>query len=335
LLLMRALVTGFNARTASPMRATRDTCFAALLAAALSDVGYAVEHRSTSVIEDVSTYDQVFVGMASPLAVSSNRAYAALATIGRTWSTGRLVLFLDDPDVGKILNGLDSLIRKPEQFTNPFLSQRVDYAVACEPEWQSWLLLIARALREQSWPTLLVPAFSWADVPKLLTRLPSTMTANAVPMDLSTYMPAQKLPDDVEHERFWVTEEPFDSTWVRGLGLTMPVKHLTAMRDSLRADAYAHAWGVLEAPLSRAGHGWFSPRLIHALRSGAVYATDWQAMSEVGTMFTVFPHVIEQMSVEDRAVHLREQQAGFNSIKWTRDDSRRFLHDLTATKVAL
>jgi hypothetical protein len=325
----RVLVTGFNARAASPRRATRDTCFAFLLAEALRDLKYTVEHRDTSVTEDLADFDLVFVGIASPLAVSSNRTYSALAAVGRAWADGRLVLFLDDPDVGKILNGLDSVIRKPEQLTKPFFQGRVDYQTVVDSDWQTWLMDVTRTLRAGDWPTLLVPAFGWADVPRLLARLPINMQAKAKQVDLSAYMPRPTF-EEVVHQRYWVTEEKFDSPWLQGLGVTQPIKHLQKMRDNLRVAEYSKAWGVLEAPLSATGHGWFSPRLVLAMHADAAYGTAWHSMTSVGPMFTLLPDAIGRMHPDEHRHLVNMQQNRFATMAWSRWDAQDFLRDLLA-----
>lgn len=322
-----ALVTGFNARTSVRKRGKSTVTFSSLLVDALRDNGWEVDLKDIPLGHRIdSSYSVVFVGLASPLAASSSRAYTALGAIGKTWQQGRCVFFLDDPDTNKVMNGIDSLVRKPERLISPFFNTRQDYEIATQPQWNSWLMDCVEALRGGEWPTTLVPAHGWADVGELTARLRPEMRRNIQKVDLSAYVPKIEIPV-VDRRRHWVTEERFDCPWVMRQRLGLPLKTLGKMDDQKRIREYTQAWGVLEDVVSPHGSGWFSPRLVHAIHARAIYCTEWKTMTRVGPAFEDFAYNIEGLSEVDREVLASDQRDQFLAASWKPTDVTKFFNE--------
>ena len=129
---MKIFITGYNRHhTDARMTGT----IASLIRTSLVESGHFV-HQGPPEDYYKDSYDQVFVGVSSPLAASSRHSLAALLLLFRLAQSGPgLALFIDDPDIKKIGSGHRRAAREPESLTTDFLVRsrpRSDVELALE-----------------------------------------------------------------------------------------------------------------------------------------------------------------------------------------------------------
>jgi hypothetical protein len=333
---MRCLVTGATSRQANPDASDvgkKEIAFAWLLAEALRSMGHDVEHRNPSVVEDLSGFDHVFVGLAPLHGLGSNRAYGVLSAVLRTWDTGKLSLFVDDPDVSKVTGGLRTMAHEPQRLVKPFFAYKLEYEVASKPEYADWLQAGVHLLNDQQWPRLIVPAHPWfVGMDAIVKRVPQAL-GRTTTLDLSAYLPEVKLREtDDERLEQWVCEARADDKWLRQQQPGAPVYRIgkdgnkAKLPDTHLVNLYTRSIGVLRPPIEPVG--WWSSRIGYARQVRAPYVTRWQDVQSLGDSYTVLPHTITAMDREGRATLADAQAAAFDNAIPTQQLCQSYINEI-------
>jgi hypothetical protein len=301
---VKVLVTGCTSRQANPEASKKDVTFAYLLATALRGAGHEVEHRNPDITEDLSDFDHVFLGLAPLHGLGSNRSYGAVAVALRTMSQGNLTLYIDDPDIGKVVSGLRTMVNEPKRFTKPFFAYKLQHDIASQPEYASWLSAGVKMLHENAWPSLLVPFHLWATASTAYERKVPQAAGRIWQLDLSNFMPKFDIQPAAERERRWIVEARDDNKWLSQQRPEMPMTRYgkgaqKRPHDMQLYKEYCNSWGVLQPPVDPVG--WWDSRITYAARAGAVYLSRWQDLSPLGTVYTDYlPDRVAAMSTEER-----------------------------------
>lgn len=318
---MKCLVTGATSRQANPDASNvgkKEVAFAWLLAEAMRTMGYEVEHRNPSVVEDLSSFDHIFVGLAPLHGLGSNRMYGVVAATLRTWGTGKLSFFVDDPDVGKITGGLRTMATDANRLTKPFFAYKLEYEVASTPQFAEWLQAGVVMMHEQEWPRLIVPAHPWFQGTDIIAKKVPQALGRITTLDLTSFLPVippRDQNDDDPAVRRWVLEAASDNKWVKQQQTVIPVHRIgkegeKKLPDTHLLNLYRKSWGVLQAPVEPPG--WWNSRIGYARQALVPYVTRWQDVQSLGDAYTVLPHTIAEMDQDGRDAIVQSQAEAFD-----------------------
>lgn len=300
---MRLLVTG---TTKQQVGGGTTLCYepvADLFVKGLRLAGYEVEHRKTTIGEDLAPYDAVLVGLVPFFSIASNQLYHALDVIERAEKSGHpLLFFVDDWAFPRLVANLNTHIRHPWQLTKEFFSGRASYDWACSRKAE--LQVLVERMRYQPWAPTLVPAFTWGDHQKLTGEV--EMMTEPYYVDVSSLAVEYPLTFPETRERRWVLGTVSDQRkWMDSLNLSWEVNHLGTraskapekMPESQLVQLYAESWGVLSPPYKRIlGTGWWRNRAVYAARAGAILLADSGEMPQLGEPYQLKPAEVEAMS---------------------------------------
>lgn len=339
---MKVLVTGATSRQANPDASNvgkKEVAFAWLLAEALRTQGYDVQHRNPSVVEDLSDFDHVFVGLAPLHGLGSNRAYGVLAAALRTWGSGKLSFFVDDPDVGKVTGGLRTMATDPNRLVKPFFAYKLEYEVASQPQMAEWLQAGVKMLHEQEWPRLIVPAHQWFQGTDLIAKKVPQATGRVVTLDLTAFLPMidVQLDDEDQIQRRWVCESAPDNKWLRQQQPIIDVYRIGKDGEKKLPDAhlvklYNLSSGVLQPPVEPPG--WWNSRLGYARQALVPYVTRWQDVQALGDAYTVLPHTVAELDRDGRMALVQEQAEAFDHAIPSKELCRSYLAEIVAPVAA-
>lgn len=338
---MKILVTGATSRQANPDASNvgkKEVAFAWLLAEALRQGGHEVEHRNPTVLETYEDFDHVFVGLAPLHGLGANRMYGVLAATLRTWGTGKLSFFVDDPDVGKVTGGLRTMATEPHRLTKPFFAYKLEYEVASQPAYADWLQAGVRMMHEQEWPRLIVPAHPWfAGTDVILKKVPQA-AGRITTLDLTAFLPeipVKERDDDGEPRpiRQWVCESAPDNKWLKQQQPQIHVHRIgkdgaKKLPDTHLVNLYRDSWGVIQPPVEPAG--WWNSRLGYARQALVPYVTRWQDVQSLGDAYTVLPHTVAEMDLDGRSVLIQNQAEAFDHAIPTKDLCQSYLAEIVS-----
>ena len=300
---MKLLVTGTTKQQVGGGTALNYEPVADLFVKGLRLAGCEVEHRKTTIGEDLAPYDAVLVGLVPFFSIASNQLYHALDVIERAERDGHPILFfVDDWAFPRLVSNLNTHIRYPWQLTKEFFSSRASYDWACsrKPELQ----VIVERMRHKPWAPTIVPAFTWGDHQKLTGEVEMMTQPHYV--DVSALAREYPLTFPPTRERRWVLGTVSDQRkWLDSLNLSWEVSHLGTkaskapekMPEADLVQLYAESWGVLSPPYKRIlGTGWWRNRAVYAARAGAILLADPKEMPQLGEAYQVVPSDVERMT---------------------------------------
>lgn len=316
---MKILVTGSTSRQCSTEDRVvkKDVSIAYLMAEALRGGGHDVEHRDPDIMEDLSDFDHVFVGLGPLHGLGTNRAYGALASVLRTIGDGRLSLYTDDPDFGKVVSGLKTMRDGKWRLTKPFFAYKKQHDIAEQPQYRDWLNSGVDLLADYAWPNLIVPWHSWAaqTAEQGFSKMVPQAAGRIVGVDFTSWLP--QYPRDPELsippvETQWVVEGKPGDRWLEQQRREYPTRYLAKgyekrPYDEKLVELYRTSWGVLEVPVKPTGY-WTS-RIGYAAQARTPYVTRWQDVAPLGEDYTVLADRINAMDLDERN-ELAEAQSG-------------------------
>ena len=350
----RVLIYGFNTYTGSSYRGGKVLTFARILEAAYKNLGYEVTlgYPSEGVSEEnLLAYDKVFIGLASPNSLGSDRAYVGLYMMGHLWNTDKLVLFFDDPDIRKFFYGVANWLQDPVPahiFRPVFQKRKLWYDPAIYPadaaRWTDWHINVLDALIKDSaedYPPVIIPGFQWFDLPRFAANIPGAMRDRLQPIDPSPMIHVSRPADGrvLERRKEWAVDgvrsarkdEIGDRVqlWIQYQPTIFPV---TAMdwdvTDFNRTQAYYQAWGTIVNPMPPTSIGWWSKDMTYAIRCESVFITDPAQVIALGPSFNLLAASTEHLSMEERDDLAAEQSREFNARTWSADQLKTALKEL-------
>ena len=319
---MKVLLTGSTANQSNPLTHQRATNFAGLLHDVLVMAGMDVDWSEPSIHStrsDLDKYDAVLIGVASPMALGSNRVYGALHLMSQMWGDSRLSLFVDAPEPNNITRGLDSIARNPHTITKDFFSYRKDFSAATEPRGKSSVLNACTLLRTEEWPQTIVPGFPWQDELQHEKDLPVGAMDKIVMVnaDKMIFRKMQGMDFEAqEREARWMAEKTADKKWLRSLHLSDPV---LSLRADHRLDLHPYlynrlqtATGFLHSP-SKRGSLWWTPKLAQSLALKTPVFTKWEESKLLGDEWSVLPATFEEFPEDSRAALAQAQYDSYSN----------------------
>jgi hypothetical protein len=331
----KILVSGFLSRQCNPQKNKRDVMVSWLLAEALRDMGHEVEHRNPTMTEDYEDFDHIFLGLAALHSIGCNRSYGWLAAYLKNVHKDKVTLYVDDVDTAKVLSGIRVMKNDPKKLIKPYYVYRLEYELASQPEWHSWLMQGVDLLHDYAWPTVIVPMFPWGDPEKMRSQLPNA--TDIVPIDFTPYVPEYVGEDEwaPERDRMWVTEIPRENRWLGQQRPVFPITHygkneLKRPDDRGLVEHYAKAWGVIDPGLD---NGFFYSRLIYAAQARALFITKWQNVQPLGDAYALLADTAAGFDDDTRTAWAEAQNAALRALTWDRDQVKEALNARLKTKV--
>ncbi len=318
------LVSGMVSRQANPAKNKRDVMVSWLLAEALRDMGHEVEHRNPTMLEDYEEFDHIFLGLAALHSIGCNRSYGWLAAYLKNVHKGKVTLYLDDPDTAKVLSGIRVMKNDPKKLIKPYYVYRLEYDLASQPEWHSWLMQGVDILHDNAWPDVIVPMFPWGDPEKYRSSLPNA--SGIIPIDFSKYVPDYTR--DEWHQdppsRVWMTEAAPENKWMQQQRPVLDVVHFgknytKRPDDNALVDHYASSWGVLDPGLD---NGFFNSRMVYAAQASSLYVTRWQNVQQLGNPYSVLADAAAGFDHDTRAAWIVAQREELLQATWDRDAAK-------------
>lgn len=325
---MRVLIIGSNARTGGARYCERYVTFAGMIAAAHRSAGDFVAIRNWEPDLLREGWGRIYVGLASPAYVGSDRIYGTLIAIAELRDgpdhDPRLRFFIDDPDLRVLRNAIASVAAEPSRILAPFNAKRQDYELVVNDD--SYLAKIKRGLKilnsdDEPWPITYIPAFPWGDTADLGRSLHPLHRAQLRAVDPTPFVPMDELATEavetsvsttlVPHDPFWLAESAKSDPWVRSTHVRSPVLGVKVGTDVARVALYRQAMGVLEPKLSTTGAGWWSSRMVMAAAAGTYYATDWRSLRDMASNLPyvqALPGAFEDMNELERSVLAEAQR---------------------------
>lgn len=322
---VKIFITGYNKQQTDPSM-TGTT--ASLMRAALVKSGHFV-HQGPPGDYYADAYDQVFVGISSPLAATSRHSLAALLLLSRIAKSGPgLALFIDDPDIKKIGSGHRRAAREPDSLTSDFLIRNRP-----RPDVESTLdniqdiVFVSMMLTEPpaQFPTI-IPRMALAHGQPPHHLFPSGMR-KIVPVDFTQVLfhPDAIVDMGVQAQARGELNKKRTDLWIAQGYTVSRAKHPwisqtlsniefpTSPAVDIRPDVITAfcqsvcAAGVLDQPPGTIV-GWWSPWLPVSVAAGSFYATTAPVSTELGPSFGVIPAQFEAFDPDERAGVLAQQR---------------------------
>lgn len=346
----RTLIYGFNSRTGGLTKERTHLTFAKLLKTAYEDLGHVVHvgfpPKGLSA-ETLHEYDTVFMGLASPNSITSDRTYVASYMIGHLWGTGKLVFFFDDPDIRKCFYGVGNWLQNPNPshlFRHVFRKRKLWYDMELYPsdarKWTDWHIEVMKMIINPDDPSLypktIIPGFPWIGMDWFKTQMPAVMRDNVSFIDPSPMVGvrAPKEDDDTTRIKEWVSDNILTIQkrtvyWKQFQHTLLPVNALrTLVTDGERVAAYRKAWGVLDEPITSTAPGWWTKTLPYAMATGALYLTEIDQVAALGESFNFLPASVEHLSMDERDELAARQRESFQANIWTMEQLKTALEEV-------
>ena len=336
---MRIFIGGMNSRQSNPAVSNKDVTVASLMGRALEDRGHEIVHESPTLYHDFEDFDHAFVGIAALHSLGSNRVYGCLNAYLRLWTTGKLTLFIDDPDAGKVQSGIRTMINSPERLFKSFYQYKPNYYEAIKPPYKEWLTSGPIILGESQWPRLIVPWHSWSAQTAetaYSSKLPQA-AGRIVGVDFTAWLPKYEAPEvSPEVQERWLVEGKSDDRWLRTQRPEFPVYHMAKgyekrPYDEKLVELYRNSWGVLEIPQKPVGY-WTS-RIGYAAQAQVPYVTRWQDVSPLGDPYTVLADRISELDLDGRNGLAKAQYEALLKSTPTRDFTTKQLESCVMQEV--
>lgn len=297
---------------------------AELLVEALERGGHEVEFRDPIIGEPLNRFDVAMIGLAPFLSTTSDRLFLALDVIERAAREGcRLVFYVDDWNFTRLTSQLQTVVKYDgKHLVRPFFVSRKAYEWGCER--QELMTDVCRGMHVRSWPTTIIPAFSWGNHDKLIAKLTLDRVEFVDPSSVAElrYQPVHAEPED--RCRQWVMGVlQNEKTWLGKQNPSWPVHYVggraskaeTKLLEKDLIQLYAESWGVLSPPHTRVvDTGWWRYRFVGASVTGAVMVADKREVADLGEPYLVSVDEVEAASqglLERMATAQREALLSF------------------------
>ena len=329
---MKVHLTGMSPRTASQQTRERIT-FAGLLERALAVEGHIVIRDIHPGVEP----DFVIVGLASALSPGATYALVGLEAIGRAIEGGTpLLLLVDDPDLGKIKNGVASVLRAPHRLYSDYLMlKRVKGSRNPSEEQRARIDCAVEMLAGERWPPALLPMHAWAIGTEAMLAKRLGVETGVVPLDMSSMLGDAR---DVvarfaeARARMWFTERHYSPAVLAQERVTWPVVPVDSSTMGWPEEVYAATRGVHQG-LAGTSPGWWTPTPRWVAQAGTVYLMDSadQMLVASDSPYYLTPDYVESLSDSEHAALADQQRTYLRETTWSLDRLLSRLMDLTGS----
>jgi hypothetical protein len=311
---VRIHITGMSPRQVS-RRAREQMTFASTLELALIGMGHDVYRGPDN--DDLT--DLVIGGVTSALSPGATYALVGLETIGCALDKGLpVLLFVDDPDLGKTRAGAQSALRDLDRLYSPYLmGKRVAQSRHLTTRQRTSVSTALEMLAEENWAPVLVPLHPWADDAIAAKRL--GIVSGVIPVDVSSAVELPPVHPLKHNAGVWLTDSHYSSHTLDPDRVSWPVIPINSatMKDPCRI--YAVARGVHQGAIDRMP-GWWTPTPLFVAYAGTVYLCDAEEGRAIGVNgpYYLTPDQVEWLADEDHHEFAQAQAAHLKETMWSR-----------------
>lgn len=333
----KVLITGATAQQYSLGAASKSKSFANTLKLALEHGGHEVWFAGPSVDwspQFLAQYDQVFIGIAPVMSVTSNAAYGALAAIDLLWDSENMTMFSDTPEPWKIFANLRAIERDENALFKPFYSRRPSYSKMKQGTLEKDRVLSAvEKLQSSEWRRVIYPTLPWkmSDLP----GVPDNLKSSFIPVNIDSFCIDERVSHNSDRQRRWIVDNE-DSRWTKDTmsSLSLPCESLKSLKlkssDDI-TDVLRSCLGVLIGPHADKNL-WWTPRFSQAINACTPVATDWKISGSIGDSWNHLAAGIEEMSAIDRYELAVTQRIDYLSSIPTKEETVSQLQEITGMK---
>jgi len=334
---MKILITGMTSRMTS---FSRESSFPSLLARSLSifghDVSMLVEYSGAA------RYDAVIAGLASPLAPSSTYLVPTAQTIDEAQQQGKLAaVYIDDPDISKIIHGCASALRRPDRLEKPFYASRPGMqAFAENPSLHATVMAFIERMSAWSWDTVLWPGHPWAQDKVAGSGYGSFRSVPVDPTAALRQVVAKRWPDtdDVPGRNsppgaHWVAETTYFQDHVFDPSISRQVYDvMTGDELTKTSDMFAMSYGVIHG--NSTSPGWWTPFPYLAALTGRIYIPHPDEGRLMGESYYVLPSAVENLDPTTYSAMAAVQMKQHEEVACTRRQLNETLNSVLGSPVS-
>ena len=329
---MKILMTGMSSHHTKP---SKNVTFFRLLSQELSDIAtieWAVPSVSWSK-EYLDQYDYVVVGFTPITSPSANKVYGALNVINLMYSSEKLIMVLDHPQLWQYKHGLNAVNSNPMSLFGNFYSKRREFSLAKSDENLKNISEAVNKLLTVKWPKTIYPSLPWPTNREFYKYLGFAAEESLIPLNLDSFMLSITVHiDPASRSDHWICDQP-TSDWVKDISKLIekpikPVSEKLRVTDAETFQSVTEAMALLLPPQPRGVGVWWSSRIIQALQSGTPIVSDWKETSVLGPEWSILAYDLESQSPEDRSLIAKHQKISYTSSIPTREYSKNILSSL-------
>lgn len=320
-------MTGMSSQHTNPEAHRRRVNFSGLIRDAFRTTEDEVYWQEPSVLWDddyLKQFDAVIVGVSPLSSLGANRCYGALNVIMRLWSSDRLTLLLDAPDLVRIETSCQAVVDHPQNLVKPFFASRKEWNLACEKEHLDRLYTAAYLLRKQRWPRAIYPRLPWQTAGAVSDQLRHTRFGELTGINLDSYLIDRwSEPTSSSRTRWWAYEANSAPRWLQQQHVCWTVHELPHTHrvptNEQTIQQLRISKGTLITP-AKSGT-WWSPRYAMSLSQGTPVFSDWQETRLLHESWSVLPTGFEMMTDVERAQLLTAQTLTYQAAISSKVDS--------------
>lgn len=323
---MRIHITGMSPRMVS-WRTRERVTFAGALESALREIGHEV-HRGPDLPWEA---DLVLGGVTSAMSPGATYALVGLEHIGRALDEQTpLLLFVDDPDLGKTRSAAQSVLRDPDRLTSPYLmSKRVKQSRYVTGDQEKHILTAVEMLGEESWPPVLAPLHPWGSPALAGKRVGIVSDVWGIDVSPVVELPASPHSRPAQAE-VWLTDRHYSSRLLDPARVRWPVIPIDSSVMASPSVVYAVARGVHQGAIPRMP-GWWTPTPLYAAHAHTAYLCESEESAAIGpeSPYYLTPDHVESCNSAGHELLVERQRAHLKETMWTRETLSSALEDLT------
>jgi hypothetical protein len=307
---MKVLFTG---TASSHCKAPSNTTFFGLLAKAVSEFAEVVwaTPKLSWTERDLDEFDFIIFGLTPPTSLSANKIYGAMHLLGLMYSSPKLRLVVDSPQVWQYKNSIEAVKRDVDVLFKPFYSKKYGYYEAKTSTGKKYIELASTNLSTQAAPITYYPSLPWNSESKVSSVLGFIDESRLRGINLDSLVLAQEPYSPSEKSQRWAVED-MNRSWYTNLKPTLEldgvdVRASKALDDYSAGNLIRSSIGLIIPPQDRKTGTWWSYRCAQGLNSHTPIATLWQESTKLDPSWAYLPYQIEEMSAPQRVALAREQ----------------------------
>ena len=251
--------------------------------------------------EDLEAYDHIIFGFLPPTSLNANKLYGALNVLGLMFSSPKLTLVVDSPQIWQYKNSIAASTKNPSILLGNFYSRREGYQYALKNP-----SIVEKAFAHMmvsEWPNIVYPSLPWNSDEKIAATLGFGSKNKVFGLNLDSLLIDPEIPR-IGRKDYWSVEN-IKNSWISHLSKSIsfpmePTKPGKKTDDSAALETIRNGTGLIIPPQERNDLTWWNYRLIQALNTSTPVVTHWGDTSRFSSSWSMLAYQIEDMSPAQR-----------------------------------
>jgi hypothetical protein len=313
---MKILFTGMASSHCAPGGNVSYFSTVAKAAGEFAEVAWGTPKLSWSK-KDLDEFDFVFFGFIPPTALSANKVYGALHTIGLLYDSPKLKLILDGHQIWQYKNSIESLKRDYSTIFSAFYSKRAEYPTARQSANNEYIKLASSFWEGAPWPDTYYPSLPWGSKDSISKKLSFIPQKSLIPVNLDSLLVTPEPFMATGRQNTWAADN-IKSPWLNNLEHTLkypvtPLKTSRILKDQDAVNNMRSSLGLIVPPQDRGYGTWWSYRYLQALNSSTPVVTDWLDTIKFDKSWSYLAYQLEELSEIQRINVARSQLESYVS----------------------